>query len=57
LPQKIYCSNCGHKLYVGLELESPIETIHKNGGLCPGCKNKLDFNIEAIKITPMNPEP
>jgi hypothetical protein len=53
LPQKIYCRNCGHELYVGLELESPLETIHKHGGYCPGCRNKLGFDIESIKITPL----
>jgi len=56
LPQRTYCSNCAHELYVGLELESPLETIHKHGGLCPNCMKKLGFDIEAIKITPVEME-
>jgi len=50
LPQRIYCNNCGNELYSGLELESPLETIHRHGGFCPQCKNKLKFTVESIKI-------
>lgn len=57
MPQRIYCNNCGHELYVGLELESPLETIHRHGGFCPRCGNKLGFDIESIKITPIEGSP
>jgi len=56
LPQRIYCNSCGRDLYVGIELESPLETIHKHGGFCPACRNKLRFDIQSIKITPVEVE-
>ncbi|MEM3004686.1 MAG: hypothetical protein QXO25_02690 [Candidatus Bathyarchaeia archaeon] len=56
MPQRIYCSSCGRDLYVGIELESPLETIHKHGGFCPACRSKLRFDVDSIKIVPVEDE-
>ncbi|MGQ9543798.1 MAG: hypothetical protein ACUVTM_06930 [Candidatus Bathyarchaeia archaeon] len=53
MPQRTYCQNCGYELYSGLELEPPLETIHKHGGFCPNCKTKLSFEVDSIKIIPL----
>jgi hypothetical protein len=54
LPQKINCKNCKKILYQGKEIESPLEIIRKNNGLCPNCKGKLSFKIENVKIIPIS---
>lgn len=54
-PQKILCSKCGEPLYTGFELETPSEIVQRNGGYCPKCGKKLGFEIESLKITPVNP--
>jgi len=57
LPQKIQCSKCGEVLYTGIELETPSETIQRNGGYCPKCGKKLGFEIETLKIGPATSTP
>lgn len=52
MPQKILCGSCGVTLYDGLELESPLEIIQRYNGLCPQCKKRLAFDVEAIRIVP-----
>jgi len=52
MPQRVFCSNCGHTLYNGVELESPGETISRLAGSCPRCGKKLDFSISRIRIAP-----
>jgi len=56
-PQRIICSKCGDLLYTGLELETPSETIQRNGGYCPKCGKKLGFTIETLKIGPQTAPP
>ena len=51
-PQRILCSKCGEALYTGIELETPSETIQRNGGYCPKCGKKLGFETESLKIAP-----
>jgi len=50
LPQRIFCSKCSEPLYAGLELETPVEVIQRNGGYCPKCGKKLSFEVENLKI-------
>jgi len=54
LPQTIYCSKCKHLLYNGVELKPPVEVIQANGGYCPKCGKKLNFEIEKVEIIPLN---
>ena len=52
MPQKIFCRECGFILYQGLELETPAEIIDRRNGECPGCRRRLYFESEKVKITP-----
>ena len=52
MPQKILCTGCNTILYDGFELESPLEIIQRNNGVCPKCGRKLGFDPDAIKIIP-----
>jgi RNase P subunit RPR2 len=52
MPQKIFCSNCQHVLYQGLELEIPVEIVSRNGGYCPNCGKKIVFNPDSLIIKP-----
>jgi hypothetical protein len=53
LPQIIYCGNCKHVLYNGAELKPPDEVMQANGGYCPKCGKKLNFEIEEVEIAPV----
>jgi len=52
MPQKILCTGCNTILYDGFELESPLEIIQRNNGVCPKCGRKLGFDPDAIRIIP-----
>jgi len=53
MPQKILCTSCNASLYDGFELESPLEIVQRNGGVCPKCGRKLSFDPDTIKIIPV----
>jgi hypothetical protein len=54
MPQKILCTGCNTVLYDGFELESPLEILQRNNGVCPKCGRRLGFNPDTIKIVPMS---
>jgi len=35
-----------------MELKPPVEVIQANGGHCPKCGKKLNFEIEKVEIIP-----
>ena len=53
MTQKILCTGCNTILYEGFELESPLEIILRNNGVCPRCGKKLYFDPDIIKIEPI----
>ena len=54
MPQRILCMGCNTSLYDGFELESPLEIIQRNNGVCPKCGRRLSFDPDAVKIVPMD---
>ena len=51
MPQHIICSECGHKLYNGLEVKQPVEIILQYNGKCPKCDKSLEYDLNKIQLT------
>ena len=56
MPQRIFCSECGHCLYEGEILKSPQDVLKKYDGRCPSCNKRLSFSPGGVLVSPIEKE-
>jgi hypothetical protein len=53
LTYELVCSKCGHTIYSGFDLRSPVDILKPLGYTCRKCNAKLtpnNFKVDVVKL-------